>query len=90
MAQVRFPDSASYLCGLSLLALFSALRGFSVREILGSILGDLTSVATFRRSVKLKLQIPVKRSTDRGRGIKDAPSASTDNIFVTEGTIHVK
>ena len=36
--------------------------------------------------VKLKLQIPVKRSTGRGRGLKGAPSASTDDTSVTVST----
>ena len=36
------------------------------------------------------LQIPIKRSTDRGRGIKGALSASIDTSFITEGTTNVK
>ena len=34
--------------------------------------------------------VPVKWSTDRGRGIKGALSASIDTSFITEGTTDVK
>ena len=32
----------------------------------------------------------VKRSTDRGKGVKGTPSASIDTSLVTEGTTDVK
>ena len=31
----------------------------------------------------------IKWSTDSGRGVKGAPSASTDNNIVAEGTINI-
>ena len=64
----------------------------SKREVPGSILGDLNVCFDFDFPlIRLAIALnPLKRSTDRGRGVKGAPSASIDTSLVAEGTTDVK
>ena len=62
----------------------------SEREVPCSILGDFNVSFDFpliRVAIALNT---IKRSTDRGRGVKGAPSASIDTGLVAEGTTDVK
>ena len=60
----------------------------SEREVPGSILGDFNVCFAFPL-IRVAIAF-LKRSTDRGRGVKGAPSASIDTSLVAEGTIDVK
>ena len=62
----------------------------SEREVSASIFSDFNVCFNFpliRVAIALN---SVKRCTDRGRGVKGAPSASIDTSLVTEGTTDVK
>ena len=62
----------------------------SEQEVPGLILGDFNACFDFPLICVAIALIPVKRSTDRGRGVKGAPSASIDTSLVAEGTTDVK
>ena len=62
----------------------------SEREVPDSILCDFNvcfDLPVIRVAIALN---PLKRSTDRGRGVKGAPSASIDTSLAAEGTTDVK
>ena len=58
-------------------------RGQKIHKRLGLLKALKQFLTPFAR-------LTVKRSTDRGRGVKGAPSASIDTSLIAEGTTDVK